>query len=192
MEHLYIEVKAAGGDRLHPSVSSVLRMFRNQRQISLILQCISLDRAAARMASTGPQKARSWYHLSAVERAVGRSRGTGICPAGCRELLMLPDADRQLVHNEYLRVEMLADRCVHDSPVDTLRAPMAAIASRLYAVGCAWLHDRCRDALVWHAAHDEQPASGRKASPTRINTEFVKDYNLEFLQVQDVACQSIL
>jgi len=96
---------------------------------------------------------------------------------------MLPDIDRQLVHNEYLRAEMLADRCMHDSPVDTLRAPIAAIAARLYTVGCAWLHDRCRDAIVWHAARAESPLKqDSKASSRSATAAFRKDYSLESLQ----------
>lgn len=182
MDHLVGEVKGSGVC-CPPLASDVVRLLRNQRQLSFLVQCTALDRARSRLAASGPHKANSWYRLGEVEKLVGRSLGAAVHKhSGCGQLIMLPDADRQSVHNEQLRLELLAERALQDAAIDTLRTPMAAMTARLYTVGCVWMHDRCRDAMVWHAMSSEEHGLLVPDVPGRV-VPFAKDYGLDFLQV---------
>ena len=136
-----------------------------------------------RLSLAGTHKAQSWYRLRVVENEIGYKLARAEPDVGTRPLIMLPDVDRQSLHNEYLRLELLMERALQDNRIDTLRTPMAAMAARIYCLGCTWLHDRCRDALGWHAANAEEFGLLLPASPHEV-APFAKDYGDDALQVR--------
>lgn len=182
LDSLYNEAKGSAGPARPAPADHALKILRTQRQVSLLMCCTAVDRMKTRMSLSGAHKAKSWYQLRAIEIDIGYKLDTGDPDVGTRALIMLPDVDRQAIHNEQLRLELMVERALQENRIDTLRKPMAAMAARLYCLGCAWLHDRCRDALAWHAANAEEYGLLLSSSPNDV-PPFAKDYGNDSLQV---------
>jgi hypothetical protein len=78
------------------------------------------------------------------------------------------------------------ERSVEDGGINPLRQPTEALAGRLYTAGLLWLHDRYRDAFVWHAIRAEDGGKAQQ-QPAPLDAPFPKGFRLSGLKVSFIA-----